>query len=60
MYDTIVTEDGRLAIVLRIPKSERTHYEIPEYREPIIIEYDEPEVDKEPSRVIIIDLDEEA
>ena len=59
MYDTVVTEDGRLAIVLRLPYSERQSVEVPEYREPIIIDYvDEPEDDEAP-RVIIIDPNEE-
>ena len=58
MYDTVVTEDGRLAIVLRLPYSERKISEVPEYREPVVIEYDEPEVEEDP-RVIIIDLYEE-
>jgi len=57
MYDTIVTEDGRLAIVLRIPRREREAIDVPEIREPIIIEYGEPEPETgESPRVIIIDL----
>jgi hypothetical protein len=61
MYDTVVTEDGRLAIVLRIPYSERETREIHDTHEQIIIEYNEPEPDESGSpRVIIIDLNEEA
>jgi len=59
MYDTIVTEDGRLAIVLRVPYREREIRKIPDIREPVVIEYNEPEPELEESpRVIIIDLNE--
>lgn len=58
MYETIVTEDGRLALVLRLPQNKELAEErVPDVRycDPIIIDYEEPE---DSSRVIIIDLEE--
>ena len=61
MYETIVTEDGRLAIVLRLPKTDELaeeHVSEPVYVDPITIDYSDPEPDSA-SRVIIIDLEEQ-
>jgi len=60
MYDTVVTEDGRLAIVLRLPYNKVPPKEVHEIHEPIVIEYNEPDAEEpEGSRVIIIDLEED-
>ena len=57
MYETIVTSDGRLALVLRKPKPEPNKSETHErvYADPIIIDYLSEDEEKEsPSTVIII------
>ena len=56
MYETIVTEDGRLALILRLPQDkELANKHVPdiEYCDPIVIDYEDPESSP---RVIIIDL----